>query len=60
LHEFIAKIDVLPCPWGLKAIAEARGIAPATYHQPVSERRAKQISDLQAWLKGWILKVTNE
>jgi hypothetical protein len=29
LSEFIARLDALPAPWGLKAIAEARGIAPA-------------------------------
>jgi dihydrodipicolinate synthase/N-acetylneuraminate lyase len=51
LHEFIARIDVLPCPWGLKAIAEARGIARATYLLPSSARRAKQINDLQSWYK---------
>lgn len=49
LQEFIAQIDVLPVPWGLKAIAEARGMVGTTYQQPVSPRRAKQIHDIQAW-----------
>jgi 4-hydroxy-tetrahydrodipicolinate synthase len=57
LSEFIAKIDALPVPWGLKAIAEARGIAPAIYHQPVSAQRAKQIDEIQSWFNGWIHKV---
>jgi 4-hydroxy-tetrahydrodipicolinate synthase len=54
VREFVSRIDALPCPWGLKAIAEARGICTATYHQPVSAARAKQIRDLQTWFKGWL------
>lgn len=51
--EFISRIDVLPVPWGLKAIAEARGIFDATYLQATSARRAKQIDELRAWFHGW-------
>jgi 4-hydroxy-tetrahydrodipicolinate synthase len=54
LQELVAKIDVLPCPWGLKALAEARGIAKATYHQPLSAARLQQIVELQAWFHRWI------
>ena len=54
LKEFIVKIDVLPVPWGLKAIAEARGIAAATYQLPVSARRTRQISEIQGWFGEWL------
>ncbi len=57
LSEFIARIDALPVPWGLKAIAEARGISTATYQQPVSAQRAKQIDQIQSWFDGWIHEV---
>jgi 4-hydroxy-tetrahydrodipicolinate synthase len=59
LNEFVAKIDALPIPWGLKAIAEARGIAPATYHQPVSSERARQIEQILCWFDGWIHQVVD-
>jgi len=55
LKEFIARIDLLPAPWGLKAIAEARGIAAAVYPMSLSTERARQIRDLQEWFKEWIL-----
>lgn len=58
LAEFLAKIGPLPVPWGLKAIAEARGINGAAYQQPVSSRRAAQISQIQSWFSGWIHTVT--
>lgn len=58
LREFVARIDALPCPWGLKAIAEVRGISSATYHQPVSAQRAKQIHELQVWCEEWLSSLT--
>jgi 4-hydroxy-tetrahydrodipicolinate synthase len=57
LSQFIAKIDALPVPWGLKAIAEARGIAPAAYLQGVSTQRARQVDRIQSWFEGWIQDV---
>lgn len=57
LRQFIAKIDVLPTPWGLKAVAEARGISNATYALPLSEERRKQIREIQDWFKEWILEI---
>lgn len=60
LSQFIAKIDVLPTPWGLKAIAEARGISRATYALPLSEERGKQIQEIQDWFKAWIREITEE
>jgi 4-hydroxy-tetrahydrodipicolinate synthase len=57
LRHFIAKIEVLPAPWGLKAIAEARGISHATYPLPLSEQRKQQILEIQLWFKEWISEI---
>jgi 4-hydroxy-tetrahydrodipicolinate synthase len=54
LAEFIAQIDVLPTPWGLKVIAEARELAQATYSLPVSAARAAQIQAIQSWFEDWM------
>jgi 4-hydroxy-tetrahydrodipicolinate synthase len=53
LDEFIAQIDVFPTPWGLKWIAEARGILEASFAQPVSPRRSSQSSRLKSWFQEW-------
>ena len=53
LEQFIAQIDVFPTPWGLKWIAEARGILRARFAQPVSASRARQSADLMDWFQDW-------
>ena len=53
LDEFIAQIDVFPTPWGLKWIAEARGILQASFAQPVSARRSSQSARLISWFQEW-------
>jgi 4-hydroxy-tetrahydrodipicolinate synthase len=58
LQQFISKIDVLPTPWGLKAVAEARDIANAVYPLPLSDRRERQICELQGWFRDWIPGIT--
>jgi len=57
LQQFIAKINVLPSPWGLKAVAEARGISAATYALPLSKNRESQIRKTQEWFNSWILEI---
>jgi len=54
LREFIAQIDVLPTPWGLKVIAEARNLAQATFSLPVADDRVAQIQAIQQWFKEWM------
>lgn len=54
LKEFIAQIDVLPTPWGLKVIAESRGLGAPTFPLPVSATRAEQIQAIQSWFAGWL------
>jgi 4-hydroxy-tetrahydrodipicolinate synthase len=54
LREFIDHIDVLPTPWGLKVIAEARGLAKATFSLPVSNTRTRQIEKIVSWFEAWL------
>jgi 4-hydroxy-tetrahydrodipicolinate synthase len=54
LKEFITQINVLPTPWGLKVIAEAREFGKATYSLPVAEKRAGQIAQIQRWFEEWL------
>lgn len=49
LKAFIAQLDVMPTPWGLKVMAEARAIAPATFPFPRSSSRIQQSEQLIAW-----------
>ena len=51
--EFIAQIDVLPTPWGLKVIGEARALAKATYALPVAASRAEQMQAIRQWFGRW-------
>ncbi|HWB97936.1 MAG TPA: dihydrodipicolinate synthase family protein [Bryobacteraceae bacterium] len=51
--ELIEKLAVFPTPWGLKLIAECRGLAPARFAQPVSEARRRQMEEFRAWFAPW-------
>lgn len=57
LSELLVKLDDLPVPWGLKAIAEVRQITRASIHLPASSRRAQQIKELQAWIPDWLNRI---
>lgn len=54
LREVISHINVLSTPWGLKVIAEERGIAQAVYPLPVSRARELQIQSIREWLRQWL------
>jgi 4-hydroxy-tetrahydrodipicolinate synthase len=49
LDGLIAQIGGMPTPWGLKWIAESRGIARATFSQPLSAERIAQGERLKQW-----------
>lgn len=49
LNAFIEQLTHFPTPWGLKWIAEARGIFPATFSQPVTAHRKTQATQLIQW-----------
>jgi 4-hydroxy-tetrahydrodipicolinate synthase len=53
LEELIAQLSVFPTPWGLKLIAECRGIGPAHFLQPLSPRRERQACEFRAWFTPW-------
>ncbi len=50
-------VNCLPLPWGLKWIAQARGILPATFpmlNSPARLAPGKQFEQwFQAWFRGW-------
>jgi 4-hydroxy-tetrahydrodipicolinate synthase len=51
LDEFIAQLDTMPTPWGIKIMAEARGIAKASFPLPLSERRRHLAQELSTWFR---------
>lgn len=54
LDEMIAQLNKFPVPWALKWAVEARGIAPATFAQPISGARTAQANEFSSWLKDWL------
>lgn len=51
LSAFIEQLDKLPTPWGLKVMAEARGIANAAFSMPLAERRRGLVKELALWFE---------
>lgn len=54
LDEFSEQIGHFPTPWGLKLVAESRGMASASFSQPLSERRIGQARYFQQWFQNWL------
>ena len=54
IHEFIEHVKLFPYPWGLKWIAEARGILQATFSLPITQHRLEQRQQFVAWFARWI------
>jgi 4-hydroxy-tetrahydrodipicolinate synthase len=54
LDAFIEQLGGVPTPWGLKWMAEARGILPATFSQPVTAARLEQGRKMAAWFRDWL------
>jgi hypothetical protein len=53
LTELIRHLSAFPVPWGLKLIAECRGITAAWFSQPLSVARTAQANEFRAWFPGW-------
>jgi 4-hydroxy-tetrahydrodipicolinate synthase len=51
LKAFIEQIGAFPTPWGLKMIAEARGVVKAAYPFPLSLERELQRVNLLRWFE---------
>ncbi|HKO18218.1 MAG TPA: dihydrodipicolinate synthase family protein [Acidobacteriaceae bacterium] len=49
LAEVVARLDALPAPWGLKMLAEARGLGFATYPMPLAHGRELERDALLEW-----------
>ncbi len=54
IHEVVEHVEMLPYPWGLKWIAEARGILQATFSLPITPHRLEQKERLVAWFADWV------
>lgn len=57
LAELIEHLNVFPTPWGLKFIAESRGIGAMGSALPVAESRLAQAELLAAWLEEWWVRL---
>lgn len=60
LNELLMMLDNFPAPWGLKLMAEARGLGTAFFPLPLSETRSKQVSEFQSWFDGWWNNILND
>lgn len=54
LDEVIGQLNRFPVPWGLKWIAEARGLGPFGGPLPVSLQREGQVRELNGWLADFL------
>ncbi|MBX5496598.1 MAG: hypothetical protein IRZ15_14790, partial [Bryobacteraceae bacterium] len=52
-EELLKQLESFPVPWGLKQIAEHRGLAPAEFLQPQSAFRQQQARAFRLWLEDW-------
>jgi 4-hydroxy-tetrahydrodipicolinate synthase len=59
LTELIRHLSVFPVPWGLKLIAECRGITAAWFSQPLSATRSAQASEFREWFPAWWAQCSN-
>jgi len=54
IQEFIEQTKLFPYPWGLKWIAEARGLLEATISLPTTQYRLEQKQQLVNWFAKWM------
>ena len=59
LDDLIRRLSAFPVPWGLKLIAECRGIAPARFSQPLSAARTAQAGEFRRWFPSWWAQYEN-
>ena len=52
-QELLRRLDEFPAPWGLKLIAELRGLGPATFALPLAAERREQAEKFAAWFSIW-------
>ncbi len=54
LDELIEQLGRFPTPWGLKWIAEERGLLSAGFALPLSEQRRTGAAALKQWCSAWL------
>lgn len=53
LETLIEELDEFPTPWGLKLIAELRGLGPASIGLPLSAQRRDEAARFAEWFPYW-------
>ncbi len=53
LRDLLEKLDAFPTPWGLKIIAELRGLGRASFALPLSAERQAQMDAFRLWFPTW-------
>lgn len=56
LQEIVNRIDQLPTPWALKALAAYRGLGISNNASAVSTERRNEVDDLRKWFERWAEK----
>lgn len=59
LNELIEQLGPFPVPWGLKLIAERRGLGSMGFVIPFASARTAQVDTLTAWLEEWWPRATD-
>ncbi len=54
LDQFIEQLGRSPTPWGLKWVAEERGLMNASFTLPLSEQRRTEGAALKQWCRNWL------
>ena len=54
LDELVAKLSVLPTPWGVRVALGARGIDTGPLPLPLSAERLEQIAHVEEWFPRWL------
>lgn len=54
LDELIARLSVLPTPWGIRVALRVRGIDTGPLPLPAAPERLHQIAQFEAWLPRWL------
>ena len=54
LEAFIARISILPTPWGLQVTSALRGLGVGAHALPLSYQRSIEITELKNWFGPWV------
>jgi 4-hydroxy-tetrahydrodipicolinate synthase len=60
LQEFLASIDALPVPVGIREAVALRGFKPGPPATPLGPESRRRLEEFRAWFKGWLPDVKKE